>query len=61
MLPQPKLLQTFYETTLAALEEAKNDRLWFKAKIKVILLARCIRECPRVRVSPSHMLLTEPT
>jgi len=32
---QPKLLQTFYETTLAALEEAKNDRLWFKAKIKL--------------------------
>eukprot|EP00039_Didymoeca_costata_P019813 m.339041 g.339041 ORF g.339041 m.339041 type:complete len:444 (+) comp18637_c0_seq1:106-1437(+) len=32
---KPQILQEFYETTLAALEEAKNDRLWFKAKIKL--------------------------
>merc|ERR1711957_860184 len=27
---QMELLQEFYETTLKALQEAKNDRLWFK-------------------------------
>jgi len=29
------LLQTFYETTLTALMEAKNDRLWFKTNLKL--------------------------
>ena len=30
-----QLLQTFYETTLTALMEAKNDRLWFKTNLKL--------------------------
>ena len=29
------LLQEFYETTLDALKDAKNDRLWFKTNTKV--------------------------
>ncbi|KAI8573308.1 hypothetical protein RHMOL_Rhmol01G0267500 [Rhododendron molle] len=29
------LLQEFYETTLKALEEAKNERLWFKTNLKL--------------------------
>eukprot|EP01137_Pigoraptor_chileana_P015100 Opistho-2@70619 len=29
------LLQEFYETTLEALREAKNDRLWFKTNLKL--------------------------
>lgn len=29
------LLQDFYETTLLALKETKNDRLWFKTKLKL--------------------------
>ena len=32
---QMELLHTFYETTLAALLEAKNDRLWFKTNLKL--------------------------
>jgi hypothetical protein len=30
-----ELLQNFYETTLDALREAKNDRLWFKTNTKL--------------------------
>ena len=30
-----KLLQTCYETTLAALRDAKNERLWFKTMTKL--------------------------
>nr|CAI5864913.1 unnamed protein product [Callosobruchus analis] len=30
-----EMLQTFYETTLAALKNAKNDRLWFKTNTKL--------------------------
>lgn len=29
------LLQEFYETTLAALQEARNERLWFKTNLKL--------------------------
>ena len=29
------LLQNFYETTLEALKEAKNERLWFKTNTKL--------------------------
>ena len=29
------LLQELYETTLAALQEAKNERLWFKTNTKL--------------------------
>lgn len=32
---QMELLQNFYETTLDALREAKNDRLWFKTNTKL--------------------------
>ncbi|CAH1796151.1 unnamed protein product [Owenia fusiformis] len=32
---QMTLLQNFYETTLEALREAKNDRLWFKTNTKL--------------------------
>ncbi len=32
---QMALLQNFYETTLEALREAKNDRLWFKTNTKL--------------------------
>lgn len=30
-----ELLQNFYETTLDALKDAKNDRLWFKTNTKL--------------------------
>lgn len=36
------LLQEFYETTLEALKDAKNDRLWFKTNTKVQRNARLI-------------------
>ena len=29
-----EILQKFYETTLDALKDAKNDRLWFKTNTK---------------------------
>lgn len=32
------LLQEFYETTLEALKDAKNDRLWFKTNTKVTII-----------------------
>ena len=32
------LLQDFYETTLEALKDAKNDRLWFKTNTKVTVI-----------------------
>ena len=32
---QMELLQNFYEITLAALTEAKNDRLWFKTNLRL--------------------------
>jgi len=32
---QMQLLQEFYETTLEALKDAKNDRLWFKTNCKL--------------------------
>ena len=32
---QMELLQDFYETTLDALKEAKNERLWFKTNTKL--------------------------
>jgi COP9 signalosome complex subunit 2 len=34
------LLQEFYETTLDALKDAKNDRLWFKTNTKVCLILK---------------------
>lgn len=35
---QMELLQDFYETTLEALKDAKNDRLWFKTNTKVSMI-----------------------
>ena len=32
---QMELLHEFYETTLTALVEAKNERLWFKTNLKL--------------------------
>lgn len=32
----PPALQEFYETTLRALEKARNDRLWFKTNLKLV-------------------------
>lgn len=37
-LLQMDLLQEFYETTLEALKDAKNDRLWFKTNTKVFMI-----------------------
>lgn len=37
-----EVLQHFYETTLAALKNAKNERLWFKTNIK---LGKVYLEC----------------
>lgn len=39
---QMDLLQEFYETTLDALKDAKNDRLWFKTNTKVHRCAELI-------------------
>lgn len=43
-----ELLQEFYETTLAALEEAKNERLWFKTNLKLCKLWFDMREYARM-------------
>lgn len=40
-----KLLQEFYQITLDAMAEAKNDRLWFKANLKLATLFLNAREC----------------
>ena len=42
------LLQGFYETTLKALEEAKNERLWFKCNLKLCSLWFNMREYGRM-------------
>jgi len=61
-----KLLQEFYETTLQALEEAKNDRLWFKTNLKLgkllfdvgeyAKLSKLVRE---LQISCTHLDGTE--
>ena len=43
-----ELLAEFYETTLRALEEAKNDRLWFKTNLKLCKLWFDLREYGRM-------------
>jgi COP9 signalosome complex subunit 2 len=43
-----ELLQRFYETTLRALETAKNDRLWFKTSLKLCGLWFRLREYGRM-------------
>eukprot|EP00955_Chlamydomonas_euryale_P094922 364902-Chlamydomonas_euryale.AAC.1 len=42
------VLQQFYETTLKALERAKNDRLWFKTNLKLANLWFKKQEYPRL-------------
>ena len=41
---QMELLQNFYETTLDALRDAKNERLWFKTMTKLgkLYFDRCV-------------------
>jgi len=41
-------LQEFYETTLQALECARNDRLWFKTNLKLVGLWFKAREYGRM-------------
>mmetsp|Transcript_5110 Transcript_5110/g.9638 ORF Transcript_5110/g.9638 Transcript_5110/m.9638 type:complete len:437 (-) Transcript_5110:163-1473(-) len=43
-----ELLQEFYETTLKALEEAKNERLWFKTNLKLCKLWFDVKEFARM-------------
>jgi len=43
--PQSELLQWFYETTLEALQDARNDRLWFKTNTKVKISHICCCCC----------------
>lgn len=45
---QMDLLQEFYETTLAALQESRNDRLWFKTNLKLGKLWFDVGEFPRL-------------
>lgn len=45
---QMNLLQEFYETTLAALQEARNERLWFKTNLKLGKLWFDMGEFPRL-------------
>ncbi|CAG0898859.1 unnamed protein product [Cyprideis torosa] len=42
------LLQDFYQTTLGALKEAKNDRLWFKTNTKLAKLYFDMEDFPRM-------------
>jgi len=42
------LLQNFYETTLDALRDAKNDRLWFKTNTKLGKLMKCILNLSKI-------------
>lgn len=45
---QMNLLQEFYETTLSALQEARNERLWFKTNLKLGKLWFDVGEFPRL-------------
>lgn len=45
---QMSLLQEFYETTLAALQEARNERLWFKTNLKLGKLWFDLGDFPRL-------------
>ena len=44
-----KLLQDFYGTTLEALAEAKNERLWFKTQLKLCGLWFKLKEYNRAQ------------
>lgn len=45
---QMSLLKEFYETTLVALQEARNERLWFKTNLKLGKLWFDMEEFPRL-------------
>ena len=49
-----KLLQDFYNFTLAALAEANNERLWFKTQLKLCGLWFKLKEYGRM-----HRILKE--
>lgn len=46
--PDVELLREFYQTTLEALAESKNDRLWFKTNLKLCKMFFSMREFPNV-------------
>ena len=52
------LLQNFYETTLDALRDAKNERLWFKTMTKLgkLYFDRCATVILFCRFKPFHRL-----
>lgn len=50
----PRRRQEFYETTLRALEKARNDRLWFKTQLKLVGLWFKMKEYSRM-----HKILKE--
>ena len=41
-------MERFYSTTLAALKETKNDRLWFKTNLKLANLWLNLKEYQRI-------------
>lgn len=43
------VLQDFYAATLKALEEAKNERLWFKTQLKLCTLWLNLKEYHRAQ------------
>jgi COP9 signalosome complex subunit 2 len=46
---QVELLESFYQTTLTALQEARNDRLWFKTNTKLGKLYYDREDWPRLQ------------
>jgi len=46
---QVELLENFYQTTLDALKEAKNERLWFKTNTKLGKLYFDREDWPRLQ------------
>ena len=47
-MAKAELLQELYQTTLEALAEARNDRLWFKTNLKLCKMFFSLKEFPRV-------------
>ena len=56
-------LQDFYERTICSLEEAKNERLWFKTNLKLCKLWLELREFTRVKrtLKKLHMSVNKTT
>ncbi|KAK6138275.1 hypothetical protein DH2020_027966 [Rehmannia glutinosa] len=53
------LLQEFYQTTLKALEEAKNERLWFKTNLKLCKIWFDIGEYGRMNFEGASQILSK--